>query len=157
LDAVASASSFEERTAILSHFFLRRLRSRPGNISIGRALVMLEHGTQEISRVARDTGLSVRQLEKRFLAATGVAPARFRRLARLRRSVKRLLLDPSPSTLSSDIDAGYYDQAQQVREFKEFTHLTPGELRQLAAHRLHFYSRSRLLAQRQVCHETTSS
>jgi transcriptional regulator GlxA family with amidase domain len=118
---------------------------------------MLEHGTQEISRVARDTGLSVRQLEKRFLAATGVAPARFRRLARLRRSVKRLLLDPSPSTLSSDIDAGYYDQAQQVREFKEFTHLTPGELRQLAAHRLHFYSRSRLLAQRQVCHETTSS
>jgi AraC-like DNA-binding protein len=157
LDALATASSFEERTAILNGFFLPRLRPRRGNISIDRALLTLEHGTEAISRIARDSGLSIRQLEKRFLAATGVTPARFRRLARLRRSVKALLLEPSSQTLSSHIDAGYFDQAQQVREFREFTHLTPGELRRLAAHRLHFYSRSRDLADAQLRHETSSS
>jgi AraC-like DNA-binding protein len=143
LDMLTTGSSFEERVAILNRFFLARLRARRGNISIDRALLTLEHCTDEISRIARDNGLSVRQLEKRFLAATGVTPARFRRLARLRRSVKALLLNPPSKLLSSQVDPGYFDQPQQVREFREFTHFTPGELRRLAAHHLHFYSRSR--------------
>ncbi|WP_266170011.1 AraC family transcriptional regulator [Dyella subtropica] len=145
LEQIAQASSMDERVALLDSFFLaQRQRPRRG-AAIDLAVGTLLQQPSRVADIARDVGLGARQLEKRFRAATGLTPARFRRLARLRRSIRSLLLAPPQTTLpqatlTTLIDTAYYDQAQQVREFRELTGFTPGELRRVAPDYSHFYN-----------------
>jgi len=140
LDALAACGSFTEQAAQLDSFFLARLReARPRDAPIRAAIARLEREPLRIAALARECGLSVRQFEARFSAATGSSPVRFRRLARLRRSIKQLLLAAEGASLVSTMDEAYFDQAQQIREFREFTGRTPGQFRREAAAARHFY------------------
>src|SRR5690625_7133505 len=64
-------------------------------------------------------------LAKRFKAVVGVTPKRLARSCRFTSTV--LAIDVAASIEWSRIaaDAGYFDQAHFVREFREFTGLTP--------------------------------
>lgn len=141
LEQLAECGAMPMRAAILDRFLLRRLREDRHGATLRPALDRLLQGQIGIVDAARDIGLGTRQLEKRFHAATGLTPARFRRLARLRRSIRALLLAPEDATLTSLIDPAYHDQAQQVREFRELTGYTPGQLRRAATTSSHFYNR----------------
>lgn len=140
LQQLADSDSMPVRAAILDRFLLRRLRDDRHGAALRPALDGLLQGQVGVGDAAHDVGLGTRQLEKRFLAATGVTPARFRRLARLRRSIRALLLAPEGATLTSLVDPAYHDQAQQVREFRELTGFTPGQLRHAASTSSHFYN-----------------
>ncbi|MFC4764119.1 helix-turn-helix domain-containing protein [Dyella koreensis] len=140
LEQIALASSIDERVALLDGFFLAQRHRASRGATIDLAVNTLLQQPSRVADIARDIGLGTRQLEKRFHAATGLTPARFRRLARLRRSIRNLLLAPPQATLTTLIDTAYYDQAQQVREFRELTGFTPGELRRAAPDYSHFYN-----------------
>lgn len=142
LERLAESNAMEARVAILDRFLLSRVRDDRRAASQQPALDRLLRDQASVAEAARDAGLGTRQLEKRFRAATGVAPARFRRLARLRRSLRALLLAPDHPTLTSLLDPAYHDQPQQVREFRELTGFTPGQLRRVAATCSHFYNPS---------------
>ena len=73
-----------------------------------------------VSEIARELGLSSRQLQRRFLAAVGVPPKRFVRVLRFAR-VWQLATMSSPETWAEIAAAnGYSDQAHMVREFRAF-------------------------------------
>ncbi len=142
-DALVDTTSPDEQTTRLDEFLLARLRNTPDrDAPIRAAAARLECEPLRIAALAREAGLSTRQFETRFRAMTGATPARFRRLARLRRSIKQLLLSPHGATLAATMDEAYFDQAQQIREFREFTGRTPGEFRREAAGARHFYQAS---------------
>jgi AraC-like DNA-binding protein len=140
-ERLADATTLDERITLLDAFFLMPLRHTRHDHDFHAPIASLLHRPQSITELARQTGLGTRQLEKRFLALTGTSPARFRRLARLRRSIRSLLLAPLQTPLTSLLDPAYFDQPQQIREFREFTGLSPGELREAAARSSHFYNR----------------
>jgi AraC-like DNA-binding protein len=142
LERLAEAASMDARGALLDRFFLAQLQTQRHGAELAPALTALLQGQARVTDAARETGLGTRQLEYRFRHATGLSPARLRRLARLRRSIRTLLLAPPEATLTSLLDPAYHDQAQQVREFRELTGFTPGELRRAGPASAHFYNSS---------------
>jgi AraC-like DNA-binding protein len=81
-----------------------------------------------VSEIARELGLSSRQLQRRFLAAVGVPPKRFVRVLRFAR-VWQLATMSSPETWAEVAAAnGYSDQAHMVREFRAFGAAPPTHL-----------------------------
>ena len=145
LERLAGAGSMDARVETLDRFLLTRFSLarhsavRQGAM-LGPAIDRLLHTQASVTDAAHDVGIGTRQLEKRFHAATGLTPARFRRLARLRRSIRALLLAPQDATLTSLMDSAYHDQSQQIREFRELTGLTPGEFRCAGIDGSHFYN-----------------
>jgi AraC-like DNA-binding protein len=79
-----------------------------------------------ISVLTRDLGLSERAFERRFVAAVGLTPVRYRRLARFR-SVLRLHAGGLRDWATLAAVAGFSDQSHLVRDYREFAGLTPTE------------------------------
>lgn len=81
-----------------------------------------------VADLARDLGLSERQLLRRFDDAVGYGPKVLARVLRL----QRLLELPGDGLAGLALQAGYADQAHMSTEVRRLTGLTPAELR--AAH-----------------------
>jgi len=96
----------------------------------------LEHfrATPNVGMVVKETGYSHRALLTQFRRTMGLTPKRYLRVMRMRRAVRRIGSVPS-SDLAAEM--GFSDQAHFVREFREFTGVTPTyylRARPLAAH-----------------------
>ena len=140
LSKLSRAGSFGAQADVLDEFMLHALRTpRPGSAGLQVATRRLERADGGVSAAVACTGWSVRQFENRFKAATGVSPARFRRLARFRRTVKAMLLAPPSQPMTELLDPTYFDQAQFVRDCQAFIGMAPGEWRSRAKDMQHFY------------------
>jgi AraC-like DNA-binding protein len=117
--------------------------SRGADLLIAEAVrrIKLEKGATDLAALAEELGLSVRQLERRFLSAVGLAPKRFCRIQRFN-NVFQVLGQPSRNWVETAIACGYYDQAHLIRDCKDLSGNTPqsllGESADLARH---FYLR----------------
>jgi AraC-like DNA-binding protein len=102
-------------------------------------------GHDSVARLARDAGLSSRQLERRFLAAVGISPSTFARIARFQRVFAAL--DGDATTLANvAIDCGYYDQSHLARDVKAFTGGTPAALCRLESTLTEHFLRARRMS-----------
>lgn len=84
--------------------------------------------TQRIDDLARDIGISERQLHRRFVASVGYSPKTFQRIVRFQKLLA--LTDANTRSPLGDVSiaAGYADQAHMTREVVEFAGVTPGAL-----------------------------
>ncbi len=90
-------------------------------------------GDYRMSLLADSSGLSESSWRRRFQEQIGVAPKRFSRMIRFRNAVALKLSTPRRSWTEISIDAGYYDQAHLITEFREFSDSIPSRfLRELA-------------------------
>jgi AraC-like DNA-binding protein len=80
-----------------------------------------------VARGARDLGLSLRQLERRFLSVVGLSPKLFSRMRRFQ-SVFQAIERDSANWADAAITCGYYDQAHLIRDFHEFSGEAPAAL-----------------------------
>ncbi|KQV91172.1 hypothetical protein ASD15_03740 [Massilia sp. Root351] len=82
--------------------------------------------------IALQHGISVRQFERRFLAAYGQNLRDSRRLARYARALAMMMSCPQPLPRGQltriAMDAGYHDQAHMVRDFGDLLGQAPGAL-----------------------------
>jgi AraC-like DNA-binding protein len=80
-----------------------------------------------IGELAREAGLSERQLRRRFLTAAGYSPKMLQRIVRFQKLLA--LAKDQPSRLGDAAhSAGYADQAHMTREVGEFAGVTPSAL-----------------------------
>ena len=86
-------------------------------------------GSISVAALARESGLSARQLHRRFVAAVGVTPKEFSRIRRVRSAIAELL-DHGETWSRVAADLGYADQSHLVRDMSEVTGLTPSVLSQ---------------------------
>jgi AraC-like DNA-binding protein len=141
---IGEAGDTPSRVALLDRFFAARLRDNGRATAIDVAIARLHDDAAPIEALAQCVGLGRRQLEYRFREATGVSPARFRRLARLRRAVRAIVFAPPQASLTSLLDPGFADQAHAVHEFRSLTGMSPSEVRtRIARGSAHFYNPSR--------------
>jgi AraC-like DNA-binding protein len=115
------------RIAVLDRELLRRLHdAHSADRDFDRLVAVLRRsdGHCEIPRLAAAAGVSVRQLERRFLSRVGVSPKVFARLLRFRRVVHHIRLSPS-SWLDPSLDLGFFDQSHLIHDFREFAGMTP--------------------------------
>jgi AraC-like DNA-binding protein len=129
--ALCDAPDAEARFALLDRFLARRFagddrRDRP----VGWAMRRLAGAAGPASSALADKiGWSRKHFARRFRAATGFSPDRFRRLARFQRFAAALASAPDDSLAGLAADCSYVDQAHLARDVRAFSDMTPGELR----------------------------
>jgi AraC-like DNA-binding protein len=79
-------------------------------------------------QLSEKINISQRQLSRRFNSYVGISPKEFIRTNRFIYSLKHLKKYPAINLTEIAYESGYYDQAHFIRECKEFSGLTPGEL-----------------------------
>ncbi len=84
-------------------------------------------GLASIAEVAHQLGISLRQFQRRFVAAVGIGPKLFCRMQRFQ-LVVRAMGQPDHDWTDIAIGAGYFDQAHLIRDFRQFTGTTPRAL-----------------------------
>jgi AraC-like DNA-binding protein len=97
---------------------------QPASAAMRRAAALLSEQPLTISELARATGSSVRTLERRFRAETGMSPAQWRRQQVLLRALERLAGGVAIKRVAAD--AGYASASAFVAAFRSQFGVTPG-------------------------------
>jgi AraC-like DNA-binding protein len=121
-DAVASAHPIHGLETAL------RRAARPADPLVAESVrrILVAPDT-DIAALARDLGISLRQLERRFRAGVGLSPKLFGSMRRFLR-VFRAIEEPGATWVETAVSCGYYDQAHLIRDFRRFTGQTPAVL-----------------------------
>jgi AraC-like DNA-binding protein len=128
---IVSAPRDEDRIRLVEGFLSRLLTRKPtiDRITKGTVDAILKtRGRTSIGTLLDGADLQVRQLERNFQKYVGLSPKKLGRAVRFQ-SALAILLDQSRGELSRvAYDAGYFDQAHFIHDFKQFTGVTPGKL-----------------------------
>jgi AraC-like DNA-binding protein len=89
-----------------------------------RAVRLIEGGEVRVEHVAERLGVSARHLRRAFTESVGVGPKDFARSVRLQRALRLATLSRDWGRIAAD--AGYYDQAHLIADFRALVGLTPG-------------------------------
>lgn len=84
-----------------------------------------ENPDVELSKLYEKIPFSTRRIEQIFLGSTGISPAYFKKKMRLQYALKIATRKPSLKMTMLSHEAGYYDQSNFNKVFKEFTELNP--------------------------------
>lgn len=121
-----------DAAAIDALFGFVRLRvRRTGDARLRAAQHLQAANGRDLAEAARGHGCSTRQLERRFVAAFGVGPKRFQRLARTEMAMRHVL---AGGRCDADfaLRMGCYDQSHLGRDLRELAGLPPATLAQAA-------------------------
>jgi AraC-like DNA-binding protein len=127
------ARSDDARFAALERALLRRVTAAPprrhaGMLAALRALAR-PCAPERIATLADRLGVSSRLLTRRFADEVGLAPKRLTRIFRFQRALAALASPASAANLGRvALDAGYYDHAHFVRDFRAFAGTSPSGL-----------------------------
>lgn len=126
-DRLSGAQSYHEMIEIIEFFFTElTLKSKKEILALDHMLTFV---TQEpdysIDRLARNSYLSLRQLERKFAERIGINPKTFLRIARFNQSYWLHLRKPGLSWFDIAMTCGYTDYHHLVRDYKEFAGTTP--------------------------------
>lgn len=124
-ERIIEANGVYARILLIENFLLRRL-SIPNDFSLAQEAVNIiagENGQIAVNEVASKLDISKRQLERTFLRNVGISPKKFGRIVRLNTSIKHFERATSLTTLT--YEAGYFDPSHLIRDFREFTGLSP--------------------------------
>jgi AraC-like DNA-binding protein len=128
--AVLTAQTTAERIRLVEVFLINKLAD---NTTIDRIVqstvetILTANGQLSIEALSRQTGINRRQLERKFASAIGLSPKQLSKTIRLQATLKMLLNKQFTSLTALAYQGEYYDQAHFIKDFKEFTGLTPKE------------------------------
>ena len=127
---MAEASTFRQRVALVDGFLLHQTASALEQTPLMAAAIHIfrNHGTHRIMAVADETGLSLRQFERRFLADVGFAPKLFARITRFQMALDAKLRNPQQSWMCVAHRFGYHDQMHMIQDFRRLGGPSPGKL-----------------------------
>lgn len=89
-----------------------------------RAARLLEAGEGRVERVAAQLGVTARHLRRAFSENVGIGPKEFARTVRLQRAMAMVKSTNDWGRIATD--AGYYDQAHFIADFRQLIGVTPG-------------------------------
>lgn len=92
-----------------------------------------------LDRLCYETGLSARQIQRRFTAGVGLSPKAFQLRTRFYRLIRSCLLIPDRRMLDAGLELGFWDQAHMTHAFRRATGWNLGAFLREARSRTHFY------------------
>lgn len=116
------------RTTVLGAALLRRAENAeppPAPVAWAVRRIRETRGRVRVAELAASVGLGARQLRRHFARSVGLSPKTACRIARFQDVLRRIRGTSAPSWGRLAFQAGYHDQAHLIREFREFSGLTP--------------------------------
>jgi AraC-like DNA-binding protein len=127
IDALAALSD-AERVRLLERELLARTATFRVDAAVrhARRRIAETSGAVRVEILASETGLTIRQLQRRFDTVVGLTPKALARVVRLQRAIA-LARDGRATLARIAAAAGYADQAHFNRQFREIAGVTPTE------------------------------
>ncbi|MPZ36820.1 MAG: helix-turn-helix domain-containing protein [Rhizobiales bacterium] len=129
---IAEAVDWQTRFDILERFLIGRVadaQSVSGAVRHAWTRLSDTGGMIPVAALADELQWSRKHLASKFRQDIGLAPKTIARLLRFRRVVDRQTTDLSSRWAEVALDAGYFDQAHLIRDFRQFAGMTPVEFR----------------------------
>ena len=125
---VIGANNNEERIRLIEKFLLSKLTGSRAIDTITKSCVEVifqSHGQINVVELADRMNINRRNMERKFTSLIGISPKQLARVARLQATMKMLGQKNFTSLTSLAYENGYYDQAHFIKDFKEFTGISP--------------------------------
>ena len=127
--AVITAADTQQRISIIEEFLLELLshaRTVDALVQSTIDLISRSDGSVPIKSLVLDQPGGRRKLERAFAKQVGLSPKQLARVIRLQATL-RMLLNQADSHTSIAYENNYFDQAHFIKDFKEFTGVSPGK------------------------------
>ena len=125
---VLKAKHNVDRIKIIESFLLGRLMTTEAVDRIAKESVEIItqlKGQLTVDELTEQIKINRRQLERKFSSAIGLSPKQLSKIIRLQATLKMLANNQFTSLTSLAHEGDYYDQAHFIKDFKEFTCISP--------------------------------
>ncbi len=128
-EQLCEAHSDIHRITIVENFLLSMLKHTDVDQLVKNALRLIyaAKGNVRIKQLAEELNTSQSPLEKRFRNVVGATPKKFASIVRFQSIANEISM--ADSLTDAAFEAGYYDQAHFIKDFKQFTGDTPNDFR----------------------------
>ena len=129
-EQVIAASATGKRIKIVEAFLLNKLKSPEVTDRIAKQsveMLLKLNGQLSVDDLAVQLKINRRQLERKFSSTIGLSPKQLAKVIRLQATLKMLEKKQFTSLTSLAYENGYFDQAHFIKDFKEFTGMSPGQ------------------------------
>lgn len=127
-EQMSNTDDVDEAIKVAEAFLEKIVRNSKRNLlGIDRVsqLILCQNQPILMDKLANDACLSVRQFNRKFNERIGIGPKTLDRIVRFGNAFRMKNTQPHLDWLSIALACGYYDYQHLVRDFKEFTNLTP--------------------------------
>ncbi|HEY4877146.1 MAG TPA: helix-turn-helix domain-containing protein [Puia sp.] len=124
-EQINEAKSDMEKIDVVEQFLISRMKNTVQDNLVLSALALIHKskGNIRIKEVIKELHISQSPLEKRFRQVVGASPKKFASIVRLKHAIQNY--NPQNSLTDLGYEAGFYDQAHFIKEFKNFTGENP--------------------------------
>lgn len=125
---VLNSVTNEQRIKIIEHFLLGKLIAPETIDRVAKSsveLIMHLNGQLSVEELSERLQVNRRQLERKFSSVIGLSPKQLAKIIRLQATLKMLTNKQFTSLTSVAYESDYYDQAHFIKDFKEFTGMSP--------------------------------
>jgi len=124
---LGEVSAFHERVHIADSFLTSM---RPDRVSVSAIIrtaqaMIRNNGSVRVSELAHETGLGLRQFERRFGQEVGISPKLYARIIRFEAALQRRAIAPTARWTDIAHDLGYHDQMHMVHDFTRLSGDSP--------------------------------
>lgn len=127
---ILNAHSTYDRIKLIEAFLLKRLTEKNNIDSIVQSTIdtIIEaNGKFSVNELSEQNNINRRQLTRKFSSTIGLSPKQLSKTIRIQNTLKTLLTEEVTSLTDLAYEHEYFDQAHFIKDFKEFTGLTPKE------------------------------
>jgi len=124
-EQLAETENNNTRVAIVESFLIKKLTDNTPDVLIHRAarLIKQQNGVVIVKDLVKSLPISLDPFGKRFRAVIGTTPKHYAGIVRLRNLISKY--STHASLTETACEAGYFDQAHFIKDFKLFTGQTP--------------------------------
>lgn len=127
-EEIVGAPDNETRIKLLETFLLSKLSESRTIDAITKSCVEVifrSQGQIGVVELAGKMNINRRNMERKFISVIGMSPKQLARVARLQATLKMLEQKKFTTLTSLAYENAYYDQAHFIKDFKEFTGISP--------------------------------
>lgn len=129
-EQILNAKSTAERIQKIEKFLLKRLADKKVIDNIVESTIETicsTNGKFSVNEFSKSNNINRRQLARKFSSTIGLSPKQLAKTIRIQTTLKILLNEKITSLTDLAYENEYFDQAHFIKDFKEFTGLTPKE------------------------------
>jgi len=129
-ESVCAAKEVTTQINLVENFLLQQIQQKETSDRIAALSVqtLLDlKGQLTVDELADQLQVHRRLLERRFASVIGLSPKQLAKIIRLQATLKMMGEGKYDNLTALAYENGYFDQAHFIKDFKEFTGVTPGE------------------------------